>query len=327
MDVTRRSLLIGGTLALLPGVGQAGCLARSLAGRAVAGRGRAEPAIRVATLTDIHYADADPRGNRHYRDSIAKVRRAVREIGGSGEGPAASLCVQLGDLIDSRDTPIDKGAVEEELGFLETIEAELAALPCERHYVFGNHCVHTLTKEEFAEHSAAQRSFHSFDRPLAVGEGSLHMVVLDACFRSDGEHYGRRNFDWTDANIPAHELRWLEADLAATRSPTIICTHQRLDGEGSTTIRNAPEVRAVIERSGRVMAVLQGHHHENTLSIIESVPYLVMRAVVEGPGVENRAAGVVDVYQDLSLAVRGFGQQASYAPEDLVSDSTPPGSG
>ena len=318
MDTTRRSLLAAGSLALLPGVASTS-LARSLAAQSAAGgRGRTDPALRLATLTDIHYADADPRGNRHYRDSIPKVAEAVRAITEADEVSPIAICVQLGDLIDSRNTPIEEGAVEEELAYLATIEARLADLPCERHYVFGNHCVHTLTKDEFAEHSAAQRSFYSFDRPFTSGTGSLHVVVLDACYRADGQHYGRRNFDWTDANIPAQELAWLEADLAAAASPTVICTHQRLDGDDATTIRNAPAVREVIQRAGNVLAVLQGHHHQNTLSIIEGVPYLVMRAVVEGPGMDNRAFGLVDIHPDLSLNIHGFGQQSSYAATQLT---------
>ncbi|MCF7963695.1 MAG: hypothetical protein K9M08_23390, partial [Pirellula sp.] len=48
-------------------------------------------------------------------------------------------------------------------------------------------------------------SVHSFDR------GDFHFVVLDACFRNDGEPYGRKNSKWNDANIPAAELEWLQA--------------------------------------------------------------------------------------------------------------------
>lgn len=313
-DTSRRALLAAGSLALLPGL-TAGkqAAAHTLAGRSLTGDASpAEPAVRLATLTDIHYADADPRGNRYYRDSIPKVARAIEKINEAAEASPLAFCALLGDLIDSRDTPIEEGGVEQEIEYLKTIDSHLARLDTERHYVFGNHCVHTLTKDEFAEHSGAQPSFYSFDRPFTHGSGSLHVVVLDACYTADGTPYARRNFHWTDANIPGHELRWLEADLAATNAPTLVLTHQRLDGDGPTTIRNAPAVRAVLERSGKVLAVLQGHHHENSLAVIEGIPYLVMRAVVEGPGVENHAFGLVDIFADYSLIVHGFGTQAGH---------------
>lgn len=310
---SRRALLAAGSLALMPGlVPGSRSVARTLAGQALTGNPKADPAIRLATLTDIHYADADTRGNRYYRDSIPKVALAVDAINEAAAASPVAFCAMLGDLIDSRDTPIDEGGVEQEISYLRIIEAKLARLNTDRHYVFGNHCVHTLTKREFAAHSAAQPSFYSFDRPFTTGTGSLHVVVLDACYTSDGTPYGRRNFHWTDANLPDHELAWLEADLAATTAPTIVLAHQRLDGDGSTTIRNAPAARQILEQSGKVLAVIQGHHHENSLAVINDIPYLVMRAVVEGPGVDNHAFSLVDIHPDHSILINGFGTQANH---------------
>ena len=49
---------------------------------------------------------------------------------------------------------------------------------------------------------------------LVLAAGSLAPTVLDACFRKDGKSYERKNFDWTDANIPAAELEWLIVHLS-----------------------------------------------------------------------------------------------------------------
>jgi hypothetical protein len=40
---------------------------------------------------------------------------------------------------------------EEEIRFLKTINAILSKIECPRHYVLGNHCMATLTKEQFYE--------------------------------------------------------------------------------------------------------------------------------------------------------------------------------
>jgi len=216
----------------------------------------------------------------------------------------------LGDLIDSRKTPIDQGGIDEELAYLATIETELAKLHTPRHYVYGNHCVYTLTKPEFAAHTIAQPSYYSFDRPFAQGRGSLHIVILDACFTSEGTPYGRRNFVWSDANIPQHEIDWLKADLAATEYPTLIFTHQRIDFSGGPlTIRNAKKVRPILRDSGKVLAVFQGHSHENSLTHDADIPYLVFKAVVEGPGLKNNAFAMVDIFPDLSIMIHGYGTQ------------------
>ena len=51
-----------------------------------------------------------------------------------------------------------------------------------------------------AAESAAPHN-QRFDR------GGFHFVVLDACFRSDGVPYGRKNFKWTDTKIPPAERK------------------------------------------------------------------------------------------------------------------------
>ena len=98
--------------------------------------------------------------------------------------------------------------------------------------VLGNHCVDTLTKDEFLGGVEQKQSYYSFDR------GGFHFVVLDACFRGDGQPYGRKNSKWNDANIPAAELEWLAADVKATEKPVIVFAHQRLDVSSNHVFRH-----------------------------------------------------------------------------------------
>jgi len=53
--------------------------------------------LRFGLVTDVHYADADPRGNRCYRDSLAKLERAIATFNTLD----LSFVVELGDFIDS----------------------------------------------------------------------------------------------------------------------------------------------------------------------------------------------------------------------------------
>jgi len=131
--------------------------------------------------------------------------------------------------------------------------------------------------------------------------GGYHFVVLDACFRSDGEPYGRKNFNWTDSNIPAAEIEWLKGDLEKTTHKTIAFVHQRLDVEGHYGVKNAAEVRRVLEQSGNVLAVFQGHYHRNDLKEIGGIRYCTLVAMVEGADnigypQENRSADQHDAY-------------------------------
>lgn len=136
--------------------------------------------------------------------------------------------------------------------------------------MLGNHCVGTLKKDEFLGGVEQEKSHYSFDR------GGFHFVVLDSCFRGDGEPYGRKNFKWTDANIPAAELEWLKADLKATDKPVIVFAHQRLDVSNNHGVKNNADVRKILEASSSVLAVFQGHSHKNDLKEIGGIHYCTL---------------------------------------------------
>lgn len=254
-----------------------------------------EPLVRVGLLTDLHYADKDPRGTRHYRDTLEKIAGAGDFFAEKG----VDFIVELGDLIDAADS------VEVELGYLRRINREFAALGPERHYVLGNHCVDTLTKTEFLGEVGQPESYYSFDR------GGVHFIVLDACFRSDGVAYERKNFEWTDPNLPPFELEWLRGDLADTSGPVVVFAHQRLDVADKHGVKNAAAVRALLESHGRVAGVFQGHSHQNACLEIGGIHYTTLRAMVEGPGVENNGYGLLEVFSGGVMKLTGGGLQES----------------
>ncbi|MFO0818657.1 MAG: metallophosphoesterase [Pirellulales bacterium] len=252
--------------------------------------------LRIGMVTDMHYADKAPGGSRHYRETLKKLEEAARKF--ADVKPA--FVVELGDFIDAADS------VEVEQSYLKTINREFAAISKHRHYVLGNHCVDTLKKEEFLAGVEREKSYYSFD------QGDFHFIVLDACFRGDGQSYGRKNFQWTDANIPRVELDWLKGDLQATAKPTIVFAHQRLDVSNNHGVKNSVEVRKVLENSGRILAVFQGHSHQNDLSEIEGIHYCTLVAMVEGSGVENNGYSLLEIDSQGTIQLQGFRKQKSH---------------
>lgn len=252
--------------------------------------------LRIGLVTDLHHADKSAVGTRHYRETLGKLAEAAIQF--AKDKPA--FIVELGDLIDAADS------VEIEQRYLQTINREFAAISQDRHYVLGNHCVDTLTKAEFLAGVEQKQSYYSFDR------GEFHFVVLDACFRNDGEPYGRKNSKWNDANIPAAELEWLRADLRATRKRTVVFAHQRLDVSNDHGVKNCSAVRKIFEESDRVLAVFQGHSHQNDLKDIGGIHYCTLVAMVEGSGTENNGYSVMDIAPDGSIRLTGFRQQQGY---------------
>jgi alkaline phosphatase len=136
--------------------------------------------------------------------------------------------------------------------------------------------------------------------------------VLDSCFRSDGQPYGRKNSHWTDANLPQAELDWLREDLKQTQLQTLVFAHQRLDVTEKHSVKNAPEVRRILEQSGKVRAVFQGHSHRNDLQDLGGIHYCTLAAMIEGSGEQNNAFAMLDIFTGGTLCVRGFVKQKAY---------------
>ena len=255
------------------------------------------PALRFGLVTDLHYADKQPAGSRHYRETPTKLAEAGVQF--AKDSP--EFIVELGDFIDAADS------VDTEKAYLRRIHGEFAQLPGKKHHVLGNHCVYTLTKPEFLDIVEQPKSYYSFDA------GNTHFVVLDSCFRSDGKPYGRKNFEWTDPNIPAAEVEWLEADLKATTKNTIVFAHQRLDVENHYGVKNALQIRRILEATGNVLAVFQGHSHRNDHHLIDDIHYCTLVAMVEGAGAENNGYSTVDVLPNGDIRIAGHRKQAGYA--------------
>jgi len=252
--------------------------------------------VRVGLVTDMHYADKPAGGTRHYRESLGKLATAAQQM----HRDEPDLMVELGDLIDSADSL----TVEKE--HLQQIHREFSSLPGKKHYVLGNHCVHTLNKEEFLGGVGQKKSYYSFDY------NGFHFIVLDSCFRNDGVPYGRKNFNWTDPNIPAAELEWLGADLQQAQGKTVVFAHQRLDVSNHYGVKNAVQIRKIFEDSGKVLAVLQGHSHVNHYQEIAGIHYCVLAAMVEGSGAENNAFSTMDLFEGGAIHITGFQKQQAY---------------
>ena len=97
-----------------------------------------------------------------------------------------------------------------------------------------------------------------------------------------------------------------------TDLPTVVLAHQRLDGDDDPHgVRNAALTREILEASGQVRAVFQGHDHRGAHNVIEGIDYVTLRAVVEGPGLENNAYTLVYLDVEGGIEIHGHGRQES----------------
>ncbi|MHC4806084.1 MAG: metallophosphoesterase [Planctomycetota bacterium] len=299
--------------------------AASLAGLAVAPlsciprvSSRSRPGTtRFGIVTDSHYADADTIGSRFYRHSLDKLTECVELM----NTRKVDFLIELGDFKDQ-----DNPAVEQRtISYLQAVEKIFQQFNGPTYHVLGNHDEDSISKKQFLTHIEntnvdSGRSYYSFDL------NGLHFVVLDANYKADGTDYDHGNFDWTDANVPPAELAWLRDDLAAVNGPVIVFIHQLLDGIGNTYVNNAQDVRQILEQSGKVLAVFQGHHHPGSYNHIGEVHYYTLKALVEGPGPENNSYAIVEVQPDRSITITGYRKADSrqLAPTTVTGSSQYP---
>jgi 3',5'-cyclic AMP phosphodiesterase CpdA len=256
---------------------------------------------RFGIVTDSHYADV-PGGGRWYRGSIAKMTECVALM----NDKKVDFLIELGDFKDQDSPPLEKNTLKH----LETIEAVFGKFKGPRYHVMGNHDVDSISKEQFLSRVTNTgidkgASYYSFD---AKG---LRCVVLDANYRADGSDYDRGNFNWTDASLPGKQLDWLKKDLASASKPVIAFVHQQLDGAGSHYVKNASDVRQILQEGKKVLAVFQGHNHRGHYSHVEGIHYYTLIAMVDGTGEENNSYAIVEVYEDGSIAVTGYRRAVS----------------
>ncbi len=252
---------------------------------------------RFGIVTDCHYADADAQGTRFYRESLDKLSECVALM----NTERVDFLIELGDFKDQDKPPVEQNT----LSYLQAAEKVLKRFNGPAYHVLGNHDMDSISKMQFLKrvdntNIDSNRSYYSFD------SNGLHFIVLDANYRTDGTDYDHGNFDWTDANIPSKELNWLKRDLAAAPGPVIVFIHQLLDGTGSVYVKNADQVRQILEASEKVLVVFQGHHHSGSYSNIAGIHYYTLKAVIEGHGPENNSYAIAEVHPDGSITVTGY---------------------
>ncbi len=313
--------------------------AAALAAAGAAAGAEATRLVRFGLISDAHVCDKADQSSaislnaspRYFTGGLAKLEAFGEAMNEAG----AAFVAELGDFTDN---PADGGLPYDKrkaaaLGFLEAAESRLAAFKGPRYHVVGNHDTDQLSKEDVASKvmnggapAGRGKSYYSFDR------GGVHFIVLDAGHKADGSAYSGipgsagAGYSWADANLPREQVEWLKADLAATRLPTIVLTHQLLSPQEQVdaaydpahSIKNAAEIRSVLEKSGLVVAAFAGHYHDGGYMKVNGIHYVCLQANAaygNDASYHNQYA-TVDVYKDgkdIQVAVAGNGNQRSYA--------------
>jgi len=194
---------------------------------------------KFAFVTDLHYQ----------RETYTLARQRFEFLVNEMNSWNPSFVIQNGDLIQGW------GTRDSNLADIVSADSILDYITAPRYNVIGNHELDTdmsLTDVMAAE--GMDSSYYSFDR------GGFHFIVLNAAYGING---GPSN--WHQGFIPPTEEAWLVSDLDKTDKYTVVFLHHNLDGQAGfdTTkyVYQRKHIRNILENSGKVIAVLQGHLH------------------------------------------------------------------
>lgn len=257
-------------------VGALGAPAPAAAGSAKPGE-QAEPMLKIGIITDLHKTSKPDIPTRKYSAATGKLR--VFQEAMKRERPA--FVIELGDLVDTL------GPGSDPAENLRAIETLFTSFDGPHYHVLGNHDFDNLRRAEFLG-AITNTGIPRGDTWYSWNAGGLHCVVLDADYTPNGYRPYDMNtpqdtfWTWKDTCVPPRELEWLRDDLRRAALPTLVFTHQTLDRYDAQdhNIKNASAVRAVLEESGRVLAVVSGHDHQGGYANIKGVHYLVLNGNV-----------------------------------------------
>jgi len=256
--------------------------------------------VRFAVITDVHLgplAHFEGKLRKLSHEAAALTRDFVQRM---NEVEKPDLVVSLGDIVEDESRDADLARYREYVSILGQLEAAVL-------HVAGNHDQINLSEDDL-------RSLWGHEGPLHYSRdiGGVHFSILNTLETKD-----------VCVRLPDEQLAWLERDLAAAPGPVVVVTHHPASDQdlvGNRWFEKAPHIcrvaerkklRAIVEASGKVVLVVNGHAHWNHFDLISQIPYVTVQSLIENldddaPGRPARAHAVIDVEPHrLSIRIEG----------------------
>lgn len=202
--------------------------------------------MKIGIFTDSHYSSAECTcGDRYNSRSLEKIREALAFF----KAEHCELVLSLGDLIDR------ESEHQKEVENLQQIADTIVASELPFLALMGNHDAFAFTVEEFYNILGQQY------KPKDICDGQCNLIFLDTCYFTSGMHYMPGDSDWTNTFLP--NLSELKEKIAACSGKVYVFSHQNIDPtvQEQHIVANATEICDILEQSGKVRAVYQGHYH------------------------------------------------------------------
>lgn len=259
--------------------------------------------MRFALITDIHFGPAASFGGK-LRKLSHQAEALTRDFVARAKQEDLDLVVNLGDVVEDESRDVDHERYRRFVELLGEIGAPIL-------HVAGNHDQINLSEDDL-------RALWGHTGPLHYSRDlfGVHFVVLNTLETKD-----------VSVRLPASQAEWLERDLAAAKPPVIVLMHHPASDQdltGNRWFEKAPHIcrvaerkklRAVLEASGKVVAVFNGHVHWNHFDVIRGIPYVTLQSPIENldedaPGRASRAFALCDL-EPHRLVIRVEGEETA----------------
>ncbi len=268
----------------------------------------AKPLLTFGLITDAQYADADPNGERHYRESVPKLKIAVDSLAKKN----LPFTLHLGDFID-RDFA----------GF-DVMLPLLVPLGHPVHHLLGNHdyTVSDGEKGKVVEKLGMPHDYYT------LRESGVRIVMIDtndlSIYKYPADSTQTQNADtllqklaadglnaakkW-NGGVSETQLAWLEKELTAAdaaKEPVILCGHHPLIPADGYQVWNSEVLLAMIDKHPSVATYFCGHQHAGAEVVRNGIPYITFKSMLHEPGVNSWS--VIHIYKD-KLRIEGYGRE------------------
>ena len=255
--------------------------------------------LKMLVVTDMHYTDIYEHIGRYHSQSPERLKEAFAK-----RLDKCDIVINLGDTADDLEDGMDQEkALKEMAGYFRE---------CKKPYytVIGNHDT-AMDKRKFCEIIGMPHRYYCFDTE------DFKCIVLDASMNDKNEPYPKEEMDWHVSFIDDRQIKWLERELEKSDKSVLVFMHELLFyrdrvSPDDLVVRNRDEVYEVLEKSGKVKAVISGHWHKGDLVCGDNmIPQLTLCSMAEGI---DSAYSFITVTED-KITVEGFGRQPSYEVE------------
>ncbi|WP_324668612.1 metallophosphoesterase family protein [Geochorda subterranea] len=226
--------------------------------------------LRLALVTDIHHGPDKP--TRPGSVAPGLLRRFVEVV---NDEVRPDLVVDLGDRIDNVDPAQDARRDSEVRAILGELRAPVVHLR-------GNHDHPRHTDGGAPAPLSPPAPHHAGPRRIPSGQWTL--LALDTCDPALGGVGG---------SVSPQQAETFERWLQEGEGPVVVLAHHPLDDhaiDGNPLFAPFPEwaftrereaLRAAMERSGRVVAVFNGHVHWGVVRVTGGIPYVAVPSFLE----------------------------------------------